>query len=135
MPLTIDSLRHIENAGFILLRISEQFSIGKKGERYTKNRVTHDCSFSGPSGLSLYNRVLKDTRQPYFYGFYLLRILHMVAAIHIKWPSKHILRGKPDLGTAYRRVHANTHIAATCIAIVGKLPFFTTLKRRIYHHQ
>ena len=42
LPLTIDSLRHIKNAGVVPLGVAEQLSIDEKGERYTKIRVTHD---------------------------------------------------------------------------------------------
>ena len=43
--------------------------------------------------------------------------------MHIKWPAKHILIGKTDPYAAYKRVHANTQMVATCIEIVGKLAF------------
>ena len=102
--LTIDSLRHIENVGVVPLGVAEQLTIYEKGERYTKRRVTHDCSFPGPSGQSVNNRVLKDTLQPCFYGFCLLRILHMISAMRIKWPSKRILIEKIDLDAAYQYV-------------------------------
>ena len=69
------------------------------------------------------NLVLKDTLQLCFYGLFLLRILHMIAAMRIKWPSKRILIGKTDLYAAYRRVYANSQIASTCITIVEKLVF------------
>ena len=121
--LTFESIHHIKNAGVIPLGVAEQLSINKKGERYTKIRVTHNCSFPGPSGLSVNNRVLKDTLQPCFYGFFLIRILHMVLAMHIKCPSKRILTRKIYLDAAYRCVHANTQINSTCISTVGKLAF------------
>ena len=123
MPLTIDSLRRIENAGVVLLGVSEKISIDKKVERYTKRHVTHNCSFPVTSGLSVNNRVLKDTLQPCFYGFFLISILHIIVAMRIKWPSKRIMIGKTDFYAAYRRFHTNAHIAVTCIAIVVKLSF------------
>ena len=43
LPLTIYSLRHIKNAGFLPLGLAEKFSIINKGERYTERRVAHDC--------------------------------------------------------------------------------------------
>ena len=118
MPLKIDSFCHTENAGVVLLVVADFFSIHKKGESYTKRHVAHYCYFLGPSGLSVNNQVLKDNLQPYFYGFLTLRILHMIVDIRIKWPSKCIVIGKTDLDAAYRRVHANAQIAATCIVIV-----------------
>ena len=123
MPLTIDSISHIKNIGFVPIGVAEQFSINEKGERYTKIRVTHCCSFPGHSGLFVNTQVLKDTLQTCFYGFCLLRIIHMIVAMRIKWPSKGILIVKIDLNAAYQRVHANPQIAATCIAIVVKLSF------------
>ena len=73
------------------------------------------------------------------YVFFLLGILHMISDMLIKWPSKHIMIGKTDLGATYRRFHANAQIAATYIAIVVKLaflciclPFGTTLTSAVY---
>ena len=122
-PLTIDSIRRIKNAGVAELGVAEQFSINDKVERYTKRRVTYNCSLPGPSGLSMNNRVLRDTLQLCFYGFCLLRILQMIAAMRIKWTSKCILIVKIDLDAAYRRVHANAKIVSTCIPIVEKPAF------------
>ena len=63
----------------------------------------------------------------------------MISDMLIKWPSKHIMIGKTDLGATYRRFHANAQIAATYIAIVVKLaflciclPFGTTLTSAVY---
>ena len=47
----------------------------------------------------------------------------MIASMRIKSPSKRILIGKTYIDDAYRHVHANSQIAATCIAIVRKLDF------------
>ena len=86
LPLTIDSIRHIKNTGVIPFVVAEQFSINKKGERYTKICVTHNCFSLGPSGLSVKNRLLRNNLQPCFYGSFLLRILHMIASMRIKLP-------------------------------------------------
>ena len=123
LPLTIDSLPRIKNAGVVPLGVAEQFSIDKKVECYTKSLVTHNFSLPGSLGLFVNNRVLKDILQPCFYVFCLLRILRMISAMRIKYPSKIILIGKTDPDAAYRRVHANAQIAAACIVIVGKIAF------------
>ena len=49
LPLIIESLQNIQNAGVVTLRVAEQFSINENGESYIKRRVTHDCSLPGPS--------------------------------------------------------------------------------------
>ena len=86
VPLTIDLVPHINNMVVILIGVAEQFSFNEKRYRYTKRCVTHDLYFPGPSGLSLNNRILKGTLQPYYYRFFLLIIIHMIAAMWIKWP-------------------------------------------------
>ena len=111
-----------KNAGVAPLVVAEKFSINEKGEIYIKRRVSHDCSFPGPSGLSVNNRVQRESLQPYFYGFCLLRILHMISAMRSRWPTK-IFIGKTDLGAAYRRIRANAKTALTCTAIVDELAF------------
>ena len=121
MPLTIESLQSINNTGVVPLGVAEKFSINGKGKRYIKRRVTHECSFPGPSGLSVNNRVQQESLQPYFYGLCLLRILHMIYAMQSRSPTKLILIGKTDLDAAYRRIHANTTTASTCVVIVDEL--------------
>ena len=104
LPLTIYSFCHIINAGAIPIGVSERFSVNEKGERYTKIHVIRGCSFPEPSCLSGNNRILKETLQPCFYRLYLLRILHTIAAIRIKWPSNASLSGKHIL-TPHPREH------------------------------
>ena len=57
LPLTIGFIQNTKNAGVVPLGVAEQFSINENGERYIIQCVTHDCSFPGPSGLSVKNRV------------------------------------------------------------------------------
>ena len=47
----------------------------------------------------------------------------MIASMRIKWTSKRIMVGKTDIDAAYRRVHTNAQISATCISIVLKIAF------------
>ena len=119
--LTIELVRHINSTGVSLLGVADKFQINEKWEHHTKRCVTHDFYYPGPSGLSVYNRSLKDNLQPCLYGLRLLRILHMIKDIRIKWPSKRILIEKTDLGAAYCRIHTKKRIASTCIAIVDNI--------------
>ena len=123
MPLIIDSLQNIKNAGVVPLGVAEKLSINDKGERYVKRRVTNDCSLPRPSGLSVKNKVQRESLQPCFYGFCMLSILHMISAMQSRWPKKRILIGKTDLDSAYRLIHANAKTASTCITIVDELAF------------
>ena len=115
LPITIESLQNIYNTGGVPLGVAEQFSINEKGGRYTKRRVTHDCSLPVPSGLSVNNQVQQESLQSFVYGFFLLRILHMISEMRNKCPTKLILIGKTDLEVACRRIHANATTASTFI--------------------
>ena len=48
LPLKIEYLQNIKNAGVMPLGSAEKFSKNEKGGCYIKRRVTHDCSFPGP---------------------------------------------------------------------------------------
>ena len=104
LPLTIESLKSIKNKGVVPLVVAEKFSINEKVERYIKKRVTHDCAFPGPSGLSVNQRFQRKSLQPCFYGFCLLRIIHMISVMRSRWSTKQILIGKTDLDAAYRQI-------------------------------
>ena len=123
-PLTIYSLQSSKNAWVLSLGVAQQFSINEKGGgRYTKGRVTPDWSFPGLLGILVNKQVQQDSLQPCFYGFCLLRILHMISTMRIRWPTKVILIGKTDLDAANLRIHANATTVSTCIAIVDELDF------------
>ena len=47
----------------------------------------------------------------------------MISAMRSKWQKKRILIGETDLDVAYRRIHANSTNASTCIAIVDNISF------------
>ena len=126
------STKH-KNAVVVPLGVAEKFSINEKGERYIKIRVIHDCSFPGPSGLSVNNRFQQESLQPCFYGFCLLRILHMISAIRSRWPTKRILIGKTDLDASYHRIHAN---AKKCIDMHcnSRRASFSLFDVTLWHH-
>ena len=73
--------------------------------------------------MSINNRVLRDTLQPCVSVFCVLRILHIISEIRLKWSSKCILIRKIDLDAVYRQIHANLKITSSCIEIVGILAF------------
>ena len=96
-------------------------SINEKQERYTNRCVTHYWYFPGPSVLSVNNRFFKETFQIFFYGLFLLIILCVIPSIRMKWTYKIIFIRKTDLDAAYCRIHANSRIKSTCIAIIDNL--------------
>ena len=63
LPPTIEYLKRIKNAGVVPLEVVEKLSINEKGGRYIKRRVTHYCSFPGPSGVLVNNRIQWESLQ------------------------------------------------------------------------
>ena len=119
----IDLVRPINNPGLVPLGSFEKFSINEEGDSYTKIRVTHNCSFRGPLGMSVNNRVLRKNPTTV-----LLRILPPLHNPHDgsdapKFFIKRILIGKIDLDAAYQKIHSNSQIASTCIVIVVNFDF------------
>ena len=124
LPLTISSLQSVNNAGVFPLGVAEQFSINENVERYIKQRVTHNCSFPGISGLFVNNFVQRELLQPRFYVFCLFSILHIISSMQNKWPTKCIFMGETDLYISYRLIHSNDKTVSTCIAIVENYIFY-----------
>ena len=94
LPITINSIRHIKDVGFIPLGVAGNFSIDEKVELYTKICVILDFYFPGQSGLSFKNCLLRDNPHTCFYCFCLLRMLHMISSTCLKYASKRISIGK-----------------------------------------
>ena len=59
IPILPEAIPKIVGARVIPVGVAVQWTINAKGERIKKRRVTHDCSFSPPSGHSINN----DTQQ------------------------------------------------------------------------
>ena len=53
IPIYITSLNRLILARVIPIGVVTQWTINSKGDRKNKQRVTHDCSFSPPSGHSI----------------------------------------------------------------------------------
>ena len=60
IPLQVTSLVKIRNASVIPLGVADQYKVDGNGDRITKSRVTHDCSFESPSGTSINIRAIDD---------------------------------------------------------------------------
>ena len=143
LPLIIEYLQSIKNAGFVPLGVAEQFSINEKGERYVKRRITHDCSFPGLSGLSVNNQVQWESPQPCFYGFCLLSILHMIFAMRSRWLTKTILIGKnrpgrslpPDTCTREPRIDMHCNSLRASLSMFEVTLWHHTCTSGVYDYQ
>lgn len=75
LPLPVEVLSHIPNASLAPLECHEQMTINTLGERVTKCHLTHDQSFSWPSGSSVNLRLIPPNYLP----------LCMVSVSHVSY--------------------------------------------------
>ena len=120
LPITMDSAKRIKNGRWAPLNIQEQWTIDETGAKIKKKRLTHDQSFPGLSSKIAINNLLQvEKLEPLIYGFMFLRLIHMIHAMRLSFPSFPILLCKFDLDAAYRRMHTHASTAAQCICITS----------------
>ncbi len=116
--LPIQILKHLINPSIAPLGCHQQETINEKGERVPKFRMTHDQTFPGPSGLSVNNRVIKESLPPSnVYGYTLKCILHYIVSLRNRHPTTKIHLSKFDFDAAYRRCHLSTQSALESLTI------------------
>ena len=123
IPLLPSCITSIPGASITPLGVAVQHTIDANNNRILKRRPTHDCSFPGISGNSCNLRVIKDQLDECTYGHALLRFLHGIHHIRYRHPGKRIWINKTDMDAAYRRLHANTKSATTCISILNEIAY------------
>ena len=123
IPLLPSCITSIPGASITPLGVAVQHTIDANNNRILKRRPTHDCSFPGISGNSCNLRVIKDELDECTYGHALLRFLHGIHHIRSRHPGKRILINKTDMDVAYRRLHANTKSATTCISVLNDIAY------------
>jgi hypothetical protein len=106
--------------------VVHQGTINELGQYMSKDRPTHDQSFSArPEGLSINDRCLMEELTPCVFGHSLLRLIHFVLYLRRKYPNTRIFIQKVDFKSAYRRMHLKPDMAAKCITVVGGLAFIS----------
>ena len=126
IPITVEALRDLKHARVIPIGVSPQWTVNAKGERVIKRRITHDCSFSPPSGHSINNDTDLEILDPCIYGNCLRRLCHAIHSLRLRYPSKRILISKVDLEAAYRRVHVTPEKVITLISIWNGIAYLLT---------
>ena len=106
IPILPPVIKSIKGASVTPLGIINQWTINKENERILKSRVAHDCTFPGPSGLSINIRIDKELLEPCMYGQALNRYMHSMHYIRFRHPNKIILQSKTDLDAAFCQLHA-----------------------------
>ena len=123
VPILPSIIKHIKHACIAPLGIAEQWSFNEKNQQIKKQRVTHDCSFPGPSGKSTNLRIPDNLLEECTFGFCLLRLLHSAHQMRFRHTNTRILSSKSDMNSAYRRLHATLKAASSCITIIDKIAY------------
>lgn len=128
MDDSIDSRYHpqIKNACVIPVGVVTQSSINKSGEQIKKMRLTHDCSWLGPSQNSVNSRIDENLLAPLQYGRCFYRVLHHIQNMRYRNQSTRILMAKHDLDSAYCRLHWHAKCALLCITIIANIAYLLT---------
>lgn len=126
IPFPSHIIPKLKEACVIPIGVAKQFSINEQNETIEKLRLTHDCSWEGPSSHSVNSRINEDLLPPLQYGRCLLRVLHNLQHLRYNNPNKRILMAKHDLDSAYRRLHWHARCALLCITIVGNIAYILT---------
>ena len=126
IPISVDAVHKIKNAMVLPLGIVTQQTLDVHGQKITKRRITHDCSFPTPSGHSMNIDTNIDLLDECVYGHCLRRILHGIHRQRIEFPTTRILISKMDLDAAYRRLHMKAKWAVRQITIVDNIAYILT---------
>ena len=126
IPLTVEIILKLKNTCVIPVGVVSQLTINESGESIEKMRLTHDCSWPGPSQFSVNNRINEELLAPLQYGRCFYRVLHHIQNMRYNNPSKKILMAKHDLDSAYRRLHWHARCTLLCITIISNIAYLLT---------
>ena len=119
MPIWLANITKILKAVLQACSLVTQSTLSETGERKEKSRLTHDLLSSITSPHALVNRHLdKEAYPKLMYGFCLLKIIHFIVALRLRFPDTPILISKYNFSDAYRRVsHCATSVVQTITAL------------------
>jgi hypothetical protein len=117
VPLLPEHAARLNNGMISPMGVVSQSTINDRGEIIPSNRVTHDLSFPGKlSGLSINSRTDMELLEPCQYGHMLVRTIHYIITLRLKFPNLPIALQKIDFKSAYRRQHLNADTAVQCMS-------------------
>ena len=141
--LKIESQENIKNTGVVLLGVAEKFSINNKWGCYIKRSVTHDCSFPGPSGLSVKNRVQRESLQTLLLWLLpaqdtthdLSNVKQISNKTYPYWKNRLGCSLPPDKCKGYNRVDLHNNIRQASFSIPAVALWHHTRTSRLYDCQ
>jgi hypothetical protein len=124
--LPVEALYDIKGAAVAPHGVVRQGTINELGQLITKDRPTHDQTFSArEEGKSINDRCNMDLLTPCVFGHALLRLIHFILHLRRRFPGVRIFIQKVDFKSAYRRLHLSYDMATKCITVVRDLAFLS----------
>jgi hypothetical protein len=122
--LPAEAMRDIKESAVAPQGVIHQGTIDEFGRLASKDRPTHDQSFSArPEGQSINARCLMELLTPCLFGHALVRLIHFILHLRRLFPQRRIYLQKVDFKAAYRRIHLSNTMAAKCVTVVRDLAF------------
>ena len=126
VPVLASCITKIPGAMVQACGLVVQYALSKTGEKRLKSRLTHDLSFCITDPYASVNkRCNMDAYPAMVYGWCLMRIIHFIVALRIRFPKESILISKYDFSDAYRRVAHKATSAVQTILIYANLAYIS----------
>jgi len=124
LPLPAEAVHRIVDAMVQPCGMVSQSSLQADGSRKTKDRLTHDLSFSCAVPNSSVNDRIDMARYPELvYGWCMIRLIHFVVCLRLSEPQTKIYIMKFDYSDAYRRISYAGRAAAQSILVVEEVAY------------
>jgi hypothetical protein len=124
IPFTKECITKIKGAGVIPIGLASQWTLDETGKKVPKRRTAHDLSRPMDSGHSVNNMVDEDKLDECLFGYCLLRMLHNIHDMRLRYPLTPILVSKIDLDAAFRRLHIWILHALMQFTIIRNIAYF-----------
>jgi len=124
LPLPANTVHKIVDAMVQPCGMVSQSSLQADGTRKTKDRLTHDLSFSCAVPKSSVNERIDMSRYPELvYGWCMIRLIHFIVCLRLSEPERKIYIMKFDYSDAYRRISYAGRAAAQSILVVEEVAY------------
>ena len=124
IPFTKECLTKIKGAGAIPIGLASQWTLDAEGKKIPKKRTAHDLSRPMNSGHSVNNMVDENKLDDCLFGYCLLRMLHRIHHMRLRYPRTAIFMSKIDLDAAFRRLHVWIRHALLQFTVIRNIAYF-----------
>ena len=121
LPIPLSAVDQIPGAVLGPIGAAHQHTLDNNGNPHTKERMTHDQTFSFTPGSSVNARTQQKNLPHLQYGHCLSRIIHYILALRWRFPWAPIFLSKSDYKSAYRKLQTSGITALQSMMATGDL--------------